>query len=71
MTKVGTLSDTILISLNDACAMTSLSRTSLNRLRTEGTFPAEVRLTPQRFAFVKSEVEGWVRDRIARRDEAA
>ena len=62
------MSGTILISLNDACAMTSLSRTSLNRLRAEGQFPAEVRLTDQRFAFVKAEVEAWVRDRIARRD---
>jgi prophage regulatory protein len=57
----------ILISLNDACELTSLSRTMINRLRGEGRFPAAVSLGEKRVAFVRAEVQGWVEQRIAER----
>lgn len=60
----------VLISLNDACALTSLSRTAINRWRALGMFPAAVPLGDKRVAFVRSEVEQWVRDRIAARAKA-
>lgn len=60
-----------LISMNEAIKATSLSRTMLNRYRTEGRFPAAVPLGGRRFAFVRSEVNAWIADRIARRDVAA
>lgn len=66
------MSDTpVLISLNDACRMTSLSRTAINRWRDLGKFPKAVPLGDKRVAFVRAEVEQWVRDRIAQRSEAA
>ncbi|MER9217822.1 AlpA family phage regulatory protein [Mesorhizobium sp. M0644] len=60
-----------LVSLNDCCRLTSLSRTAINRWRSLGMFPSAVALGEKRIAFVRSEVEQWVRDRIAERDRAA
>ena len=54
-----------LVSLNDVCAMTSLSRTAINKHRAAGTFPKEIPLGERRIAFVRSEVERWITDRIA------
>ncbi|MDX0001576.1 AlpA family phage regulatory protein [Sinorhizobium meliloti] len=58
----------VLISLNDVCKLTTLSRTAVNRWRTLGLFPAAVPLGDKRVAFVKAEVEAWVRDRVTERD---
>ncbi|ESY37782.1 dipicolinate synthase [Mesorhizobium sp. LNJC384A00] len=55
----------VLISLNDACAMTSLSRTAINNRRATGQFPAAVPLGEKRIAFVRSEVLAWIDDRIS------
>lgn len=59
-----------LVSLNDACAMTSMSRSMLNKYRAEGRFPVAVPLGDRRVAFVKSEVIDWVASKIARRAAA-
>lgn len=59
-----------LVSLNDAARMTSLSRTMLNRYRAEGRFPMAVPLGDRRVAFVRSEVQQWIRDRITARAAA-
>ncbi|RNC93917.1 MAG: AlpA family phage regulatory protein [Oricola sp.] len=59
-----------LISLNEASRLTSLSRTAINRWRAQGKFPAAVPLENKRVAFVRAEVEQWVRDRIAAREVA-
>jgi len=56
-----------LISLNEACRVTSLSRTAINRERALKRFPEAVRITENRIAFVRSEVEAWVHARIASR----
>lgn len=53
-----------LISLNDACKLTSMSRTMLNRYRSEGRFPVAVELGERRVAFVRSEVTAWVQAKI-------
>lgn len=60
-----------LISLNDACKLTSLSRTAINRWRALNIFPAAVTLGDRRVAFVRAEVEAWIKDRIAARDAKA
>jgi predicted DNA-binding transcriptional regulator AlpA len=57
----------VLISLNDACGLTSLSRTAINRWRALGKFPRAVPLGDKRVAFVRTEVESWIRDRIDER----
>lgn len=60
----------VLISLNDACRMTSMSRSMLNRYRAEGRFPVAVELGDRRVAFVRSEVTRWVSEKIERRASA-
>lgn len=59
-----------LISLNAAAAMTSLSRTMINRYRAEGRFPVHVELGDRRIAFVRAEVEEWIRGKIDARAAA-
>lgn len=59
-----------LISLNDACRLTSMSRTMLNRYRAEGRFPVAVDLGDRRIAFVRSEVIAWIETKIAARRAA-
>jgi prophage regulatory protein len=61
----------VLVSLNQACAMTSLSRTAINRWRALKRFPAAVPLGDKRVAFVRAEVEQWIKDRIAERASEA
>ena len=60
-----------LISLNDVCELTSLSRTSINIKRAAGTFPQAVPLGEKRVAFVRAEVLAWIDERIAARDARA
>lgn len=59
-----------LLSLNDACKLTSMSRTMVNRYRAEGRFPAHVELGERRIAFVRAEVQEWIRAKIAARASA-
>lgn len=57
----------VLISLNDACRLTSMSRTMLNKYRAEGRFPRAVDLGDRRVAFVRAEVLAWIDAKIAAR----
>lgn len=57
-----------LISLNDVCRLTTLSRTAINKKRARGEFPQAVTLGPKRIAFVRAEVIDWINERIAARD---
>lgn len=45
--------------------VTSLSRSSLYRLIAGGAFPAPVRLSTVSVAWLASEVDAWITDRIA------
>ncbi|MEY9581523.1 helix-turn-helix transcriptional regulator [Sinorhizobium fredii] len=58
----------VLLSLNEVCRLTSLSRTAINRWRSLGRFPGAVPLGDKRVAFVKAEVEQWILDQITERD---
>lgn len=60
-----------LISLNEACKLTSLSRTYINTLREQGKFPEAVPMGFRRIAFVRSEVTAWIEARIAERTRKA
>ncbi|WP_234824429.1 helix-turn-helix transcriptional regulator [Ensifer adhaerens] len=53
--------------MKEVCALTSLSRTTVNRLRSQGGFPAQVELGERRVAFVRSEVLAWIEERVAGR----
>lgn len=56
-----------LISVNEAAKVTTLSRTAIFKLRSQGKFPKAVPLGEKRVAFVRSEVEQWLEARIAER----
>jgi prophage regulatory protein len=60
----------IIVSLNDVCAMSSLSRTAINNHRAAGTFPMAVQLGEKRLGFVKAEVLEWLQQRIDARRAA-
>ncbi|CZT34629.1 helix-turn-helix transcriptional regulator [Rhizobium sp. 9140] len=60
-----------LISLNDACKVTSLSRTGINKARRAGRFPQAVSLDGRRIAFVRAEVLSWINSKIDARDARA
>ncbi|TCP87271.1 AlpA family transcriptional regulator [Rhizobium sp. PP-CC-2G-626] len=57
----------VLVSLNQAAVMTSMSRGMVNRYRATGRFPAAVDLGDRRIAFVKSEVLDWIQKKIEAR----
>ena len=56
-----------LLSLNEVCKKTSLSRTTINNHRSKGAFPEAVLLSETRIAFVETEVDDWIVERIAER----
>jgi prophage regulatory protein len=45
--------------------LTSLSRSSLYRLMSDGIFPKPIRLGSKSVAWLKSDVEAWIDDRIS------
>lgn len=53
-----------LVSIKSVCAMTSMSRTMVNALRSDGAFPVAVELGPRRISFVREEIEAWIDARI-------
>lgn len=65
------MSGSILISINEACRRTSLSRTQINIYRSRGLFPEKVDVGTKRIAFVSDEVDQWIASRIAARNGEA
>lgn len=60
------MSEPILISMNDACALTSLSRTAILRLVDADRFPPKIDMgTGRRFAFNRADVKEWTERRLA------
>lgn len=70
MEKASNDNEPTLVSLNDACKMTSMSRSMLNRYRSEGRFPVAVPLGDRRVAFVRAEVLAWIRAKVDARAAA-
>lgn len=71
MTPMPANDNYVLISMRDTCALTSLSRTSIHRLRSEGRFPAPAELGDKRIAFSRAEVLAWISARLAARRASA
>lgn len=65
------MSGPTLISLNEVCRRTSLSRTQINNYRNQDRFPKAVSIGFKRIAFVAREVDEWIAARIAERDQEA
>jgi prophage regulatory protein len=60
-----------LMAPKEAATATSLSRTLITLMASEGAFPQPVKLGERRIAFVRAEVEDWIDQRIGAREVAA
>ena len=49
----------------EAGTLTSLSKSQMQRLRSAGQFPRKIQITPHRSAYLLSELQAWIRERIA------
>ena len=58
------------IRVREVLQKTGIGRTTLHRLRIEGTFPQAVSISENSIAFVESEVEAWMSERMAARSRA-
>lgn len=58
---------TTLIRRREVERLTALSRSRLYALMKEGSFPAPIRLGSMSVAWLESEVQGWIAERIAER----
>jgi len=58
-----------IIRLKDVMATTGLGRSSIYKYVQEGAFPKPVRLGGRSTGWVEDEVEEWVIEKIAQRDE--
>lgn len=56
---------TQMLRIREVCQRTALSKSQLYRLVDELSFPPPVRLGRRACAWVESEVEQWLRERIA------
>ena len=59
----------MLLSQDEVIQAVGLSRQEIWRRRRAGDFPKPVKLGTRRIAFLKSEIEAWIADRVAERDE--
>jgi len=57
--------------LPDVLERTGYKRTTIYEMIKAGNFPAPVHLGPRAVAWVESEVEAWMQERIDARDQAA
>lgn len=53
-----------LLTIEQVVAVTTLSETEIGRREKEGRFPARIKLSPKRTAWVGSEIEAWVQATI-------
>lgn len=60
-----------LISINEVCRISSLSRSAVNKFRGRGQFPEPVNMGDRRIAFVRDEVFRWIQARVAARPKVA
>jgi prophage regulatory protein len=62
-----------LIRIKSVIELTGISKSSVYDLSTRNLFPKSIQLVPggTSVAWVESEVEGWIEERIAERDQEA
>jgi len=61
---------TVIIRLPEVKGMTGLGRSKIYALIAEGTFPKQVKLGCSSSGWVESEVQQWINDCVADRDNA-
>ncbi|WP_342607750.1 AlpA family transcriptional regulator [Vibrio tritonius] len=54
--------------LKEVMEMTAMSRSNVYKMMSEGRFPQSVPLGARAVAWVESEVQDWILERIAQRD---
>lgn len=57
--------------LNEVIARTGLGRSAIYDAIAHGAFPVPVKLGPRAIAFVAAEIDAWIAQRIAERDQRA
>lgn len=57
-----------LIKLKEVIQKTSLGRSTIYEFMTKGTFPKQVSLGVKSVAWLESEVDDWIMDRIGERE---
>ena len=58
-----------LINKTEAARRASLSVSTLKRLEAEGYFPRKVPISSNRVGYLVSEIDAWIAERVAERDE--
>lgn len=58
-------------SRREAAAQAGISVSTLKRLEAAGDFPARVQISVNRIGYVAEEVERWIAELVAERDNAA
>lgn len=59
-----------LIKLKEVIAKTSICRTSIYSKIAEGKFPKPVKLGARASAWLESEIDQWINDRLSERDNS-
>ena len=62
--------DDTLLTMPEVEAMTRLSKPTVYQMIREGRFPKQVRLGPNKVAWLRSEVTGWIGEKAAAREAA-
>jgi prophage regulatory protein len=62
---------TKLLKMPEVRTITGLSKSHLYALAQNGEFPKPVKLSERSSAWVESEVDSWIEERIAQRDQEA
>ncbi len=57
---------TNMLRIGEVCRRTGLSKSQVHRLTDEFGFPEPIKLGKRATAWIEAEVEGWLRERIAR-----
>lgn len=60
----------LLLTMRELEALTQLSKPTIYQMVREGRFPKQVRLGPNKVAWLRSEVLGWIFARAAEREVA-
>ena len=62
--------DDTLLTMPEVEALTRLSKPTVYQMIREGRFPKQVRLGPNKVAWLRSEVRGWIGERADAREIA-
>lgn len=58
-----------LIRIQEVMERTALRKSTIYKYMNLGKFPQQIKLSARAVAWVESEVEAWIRDHMAQRDE--